>query len=184
MARFDSVGELVRRIGDDLQAFVGAPVSLHSDPVLPPPPPARDLHSLAEPGDPPDWDGDLPTPAQLAQAMQDAAEGKAAAETSRRWYWDGFRCLCPVTGQPDWASVTLAAPQPVPGAPLLRLLAAHRQRPSFHEAACEGLFAALADLWPQGPLAVAMRFAPRGGIAIQPVRHRGLPQLDQPTIGP
>ena len=39
MVSFGSVGEMVRRIGDDLQAFVGAPVQVHSDPVLPPPPP-------------------------------------------------------------------------------------------------------------------------------------------------
>jgi 7-cyano-7-deazaguanine reductase len=82
-----------------------------------------------------------------------------------------FRSLCPVTGQPDWASVVLHYRGPaIEHAGLLRYLVSYRQHPDFHEACVERIFSdVLARCAPQG-LSVYARFLRRGGIDINPWR--------------
>ena len=82
-----------------------------------------------------------------------------------------FRSLCPVTGQPDWASVVLRYRGPaIDHAGLLRYLVSYRQHPDFHEACVERIFSdVMARCTPQG-LSVYARFLRRGGIDINPWR--------------
>ena len=82
-----------------------------------------------------------------------------------------FRSLCPVTGQPDWASVVLRYRGPaIEHAALLRYLVSYRQHPDFHEACVERIFGDIAARCaPQG-LSVYARFLRRGGIDINPWR--------------
>jgi 7-cyano-7-deazaguanine reductase len=82
-----------------------------------------------------------------------------------------FRSLCPVTGQPDWASVVLRYRGPaIEHAGLLRYLVSYRQHPDFHEVCVERIFSdVLARCAPQG-LSVYARFLRRGGIDINPWR--------------
>ena len=82
-----------------------------------------------------------------------------------------FRSLCPVTGQPDWASVVLRyRGRAIEHAGLLRYLVSYRQHPDFHEACVERIFSDIAARCaPQG-LSVYARFLRRGGIDINPWR--------------
>ncbi|HWG66776.1 MAG TPA: NADPH-dependent 7-cyano-7-deazaguanine reductase QueF [Rhodanobacteraceae bacterium] len=82
-----------------------------------------------------------------------------------------FRSLCPVTGQPDWASVVLRYRGPaIEHAGLLRYLVSYRLHPDFHEACVERIFGdMMARCAPQG-LSVYARFLRRGGIDINPWR--------------
>jgi 7-cyano-7-deazaguanine reductase len=82
-----------------------------------------------------------------------------------------FRSLCPVTGQPDWASVVLRYRGPaIDRAGLLRYLVSYRRHPDFHEACVERIFSdVMARCAPQG-LSVYARFLRRGGIDINPWR--------------
>ena len=82
-----------------------------------------------------------------------------------------FRALCPVTGQPDWASVVLRYHGPaIDHAGLLRYLVSYRRHPDFHEACVERIFSDVAARCaPQG-LSVYARFLRRGGIDINPWR--------------
>lgn len=82
-----------------------------------------------------------------------------------------FRSLCPVTGQPDWASVVLRYRGPaIEHAGLLRYLVSYRRHPDFHEACVERIFSdVMARCAPQG-LSVYARFLRRGGIDINPWR--------------
>ena len=82
-----------------------------------------------------------------------------------------FRSLCPVTGQPDWASVVLRYRGPaIQHAGLLRYLVSYRQHPDFHEACVERVFSdVMARCAPEG-LSVYARFLRRGGIDINPWR--------------
>jgi len=82
-----------------------------------------------------------------------------------------FRSLCPVTGQPDWASVVLRYRGPaIERAGLLRYLVSYRRHPDFHEACVERIFSdVLARCAPEG-LSVYARFLRRGGIDINPWR--------------
>jgi len=85
-----------------------------------------------------------------------------------------FRSVCPVTGQPDYASVQIRYRGPRIDAPgLLAYLVSFRRHPGFHEHCVERVFA---DLWqrcaPQA-LAVYARFTRRGGLDINPFRGNG-----------
>lgn len=82
-----------------------------------------------------------------------------------------FRSLCPVTGQPDWASVVVRYRGPaIDHASLLRYLVAYREHPDFHEACVERIFRDVqARCAPEG-LSVYARFLRRGGIDINPWR--------------
>ncbi len=82
-----------------------------------------------------------------------------------------FRALCPVTGQPDWASVVLHyRGRAIERAGLLRYLVSYRQHPGFHEACVERIFTdVMAHCAPEG-LSMYARFLRRGGIDINPWR--------------
>jgi 7-cyano-7-deazaguanine reductase len=83
-----------------------------------------------------------------------------------------FRSLCPVTGQPDWATVVIAfvGTKPEPTS-LRQYLAGFRNHEGFHEQCAEEIFC---RLWQTGQLEelwVSLHFLRRGGIDITPVRH-------------
>jgi 7-cyano-7-deazaguanine reductase len=112
----------------------------------------------------------------LALACNDAApvpealvaSGVRATETL---FTRLFRSVCPVTGQPDYASVEIRyRGTRVDRAGLLRYLVSFRRHAGFHEHCVERIFA---DIWrrcaPES-LAVNARFTRRGGIDINPWR--------------
>lgn len=94
-----------------------------------------------------------------------------AGEREVFWSTNIFRSLCPVTGQPDFASVSIhLAGEAVDPASLLRYLASYRQHRGFHEQCVEQIFHDLRsrfDLW---VLEVQAAFTRRGGIDINPFR--------------
>lgn len=82
-----------------------------------------------------------------------------------------FRSLCPVTGQPDWASVVLHyRGHAIDHAGLLRYLVSYRDHPDFHEACVERVFADVTARCAPQALSVYARFLRRGGIDINPWR--------------
>jgi 7-cyano-7-deazaguanine reductase len=78
---------------------------------------------------------------------------------------------CPVTGQPDWASVQIAYTGPqIDQAGLLRYIVSFRQHNDFHEHCVERIFT---DLWARcrpAKLSVYARYTRRGGLDINPWR--------------
>ncbi len=78
---------------------------------------------------------------------------------------------CPVTGQPDWASVVLAYRGPrIERAGLLRYLVSFRDHAGFHEQCVERIFHdVLAHCRPE-QLSVEARYTRRGGLDINPWR--------------
>ena len=76
---------------------------------------------------------------------------------------DVFRSRCPVTGQPDWASVQVRyRGKSIDRAGLLRYLVSFRDHADFHEACVERIFSdVMARCMPQG-LSVYARFLRRG----------------------
>jgi 7-cyano-7-deazaguanine reductase len=78
---------------------------------------------------------------------------------------------CPVTGQPDWASVVLAYYGPrLDRAGLLRYLVSFRDHAEFHEQCVERIFQDVtAHCRPQA-LSVEARYTRRGGLDINPWR--------------
>ena len=89
---------------------------------------------------------------------------------------------CPVTGQPDWASVRIAYRGPrIDRAGLLRYIVSFRDHAEFHEQCVERIFVdVLARCRPRA-LSVDARYTRRGGLDINP--WRATPGLSPPTAG-
>lgn len=82
-----------------------------------------------------------------------------------------FRSNCPVTGQPDWASLQIAYTGPrIDRAALLRYLCSFRTHSDFHEACVERIFLDLRTRCAPAKLSVYARFTRRGGLDINPFR--------------
>ena len=82
-----------------------------------------------------------------------------------------FRSECPVTGQPDHASVRVDYTGPdIDRASLLRYLVSFRQHRAFHEQCVEQIFTDIKRHCHAQQLTVSARFTRRGGLDINPVR--------------
>lgn len=82
-----------------------------------------------------------------------------------------LRSLCPVTGQPDWASVIINYEGTgIPHEGLLRYLVSFRNHSGFHEQVVERIFTDLQRSYDLPRLTVQARFTRRGGLDINPVR--------------
>lgn len=82
-----------------------------------------------------------------------------------------FRSLCPVTGQPDWASVLIRyRGSAMDRGSLLRYLVSFRCHQAFHENTVERMFLDLKDRCGCERLLVAGYFLRRGGLDINPYR--------------
>lgn len=82
-----------------------------------------------------------------------------------------LRSNCPVTGQPDWASVRICySGYAIDDASLLQYLCSYRLHQGFHEQCIERIFC---DIWTHcqpTALSVEGRFTRRGGLEINPFR--------------
>ena len=100
-----------------------------------------------------------------------AALWSGGAEVDEALTTDLFRSVCPVTGQPDLASVRIAYRGPrIDRAALLRYLVSFRRHAGFHEHCVERIFVDISRRCAPRALAVHARFTRRGGIDINPFR--------------
>jgi|SRR5690554_1273726 len=82
-----------------------------------------------------------------------------------------FRSLCPVTGQPDWASIYIHCQgKTLEPASLLRYLVSFRQHQGFHEQCAEMLYQDINAITQAQSLTINARFMRRGGLDINPLR--------------
>ena len=78
---------------------------------------------------------------------------------------------CPVTGQPDWASIQIRYQgRPIVEEGLLRYLIGFRQLGEFHEHCVETIFCAIKRQCKPEKLSVYARYTRRGGLDINPFR--------------
>lgn len=94
-----------------------------------------------------------------------------------------FRSLCPVTAQPDWASVIVSySGAAIDQAGLLKYLVSYRQHQAFHETTVERIYA---DIWERCQperLSVSGRFLRRGGLDISPTRSSESQPMDMSRL--
>lgn len=82
-----------------------------------------------------------------------------------------FRSRCPVTGQPDYASVEVSYIGPkIDHVSLLAYLVSYRRHQGFHEQCVEQIFTDIHNILKPDELTVTACFTRRGGIDISPVR--------------
>ena len=82
-----------------------------------------------------------------------------------------FKSNCPVTGQPDWASLQVHYQGPRLGRDgLLRYLVSYREHDDFHEHCVERIFVDILARCAPTRLSVYARYTRRGGLDINPFR--------------
>lgn len=100
---------------------------------------------------------------------------------SEQLYSHLLRSLCPVTGQPDFASVLVAYTGPrIDRESLLRYIVSYRQHEDFHENCVERMFVDIVGRCATQKLTVHARYTRRGGIDINPFRSNH--ESDAPNI--
>lgn len=95
----------------------------------------------------------------------------AATQTEERLVSHLLKSNCPVTGQPDWASVQIDYAGPaIDHAGLLRYLVSYRTHSGFHEQCVERIWMDIARRCEPTRLSVYARYTRRGGLDINPWR--------------
>ncbi len=86
-------------------------------------------------------------------------------------YTNLFRSNCPITNQPDWATVTICyRGRKIPDTALLKYLVSYRRHNDYHENCVERIFCDLMAVFELRALTVEANFLRRGGLDINPVR--------------
>ena len=82
-----------------------------------------------------------------------------------------FRSTCPLTGQPDWASIAIAyTGREIPEQGLLSYLHGYRQHAAWHEQCAEQIFHDIMRVCEPEQLQLSMHFLRRGGLEINVYR--------------
>ena len=158
--RFNSEAAVRERIAIDLSARAGADVAVEFG--LPP----MVVSGLGESIDALDidiTDYGPPNPAYLLADESQIVEEQLVS--------DLLKSNCPVTGQPDWASVALHYRGPrIDRDGLLRYLVSFRDHAGFHEQCVEHLFHDVLTRCRPQALSIEARYTRRGGLDINPWR--------------
>ncbi len=94
-----------------------------------------------------------------------------SAPIQEQLYSHLLRSLCPVTGQPDWATILITYEgKPISHESLLRYLIGYRLHQDFHEQCVERVYCDIMRHCRPGKLCVEARYLRRGGLDINPVR--------------
>ena len=168
--RFEEASELRARLVADLSAAAGAPVAVEFG--LPP-------VTVAE-GDSID-EADIaidrygpPDPGGLSAHSGDPVEEVLHSAL--------LKSNCPVTGQPDWADLSIRYRGPrIDREGLLRYVIGYRDHAGFHEQCVERMFVDLMDRCMPEALSVEARYTRRGGLDISP--WRATPGMAAPAEG-
>ncbi|HDS1102222.1 NADPH-dependent 7-cyano-7-deazaguanine reductase QueF [Stenotrophomonas maltophilia] len=158
--RIDSAEALRARIAADLSACAGAPVQVAFGlPELREAPLGESIDGL-------ELEIDCYGPPQADFLA--AAAGEVVEETLVSAL---LKSNCPVTGQPDWATVSLRYRGPkIDRAGLLRYLVSYREHAEFHEQCVERIFSEVSARCQPQWLEVEARYTRRGGLDINPWR--------------
>ncbi|MEX2365065.1 MAG: NADPH-dependent 7-cyano-7-deazaguanine reductase QueF [Pseudohongiellaceae bacterium] len=96
---------------------------------------------------------------------------RGSATVAETLYTDLFRSNCPITQQPDWASVTIRYKgHQLAREGLLKYLVSYRQHNDYHENCIERIYCDIQQRCQPQQLVVEANFLRRGGLDINPVR--------------
>ena len=101
----------------------------------------------------------------------DATQSTLSVSHMNTVYTHAFRSNCPVTNQPDWATIVIKfSGNSVNLGQLFESLLAYRNENAFHEDCMTSIFSALQTAYSFSKLSIYGAFSRRGGIAIHPFR--------------
>lgn len=163
---FDSRKVLLETLNADIAGCIGSPVQIDilaaDSPVLATKTAAGDCLDMLVPAA-------VPDAVDASLLRVDASQQQTLNVFTRL-----FRSCCPVTGQPDWASVHIEhRGAHVSPESLLTYLLSYRRHQGFHEQCVEQIFADLHAATGSEQLRVSARFLRRGGLEINPWRSVG-----------
>jgi 7-cyano-7-deazaguanine reductase len=165
---FASAAAVREVLSQDLAAAFGAPVALELVDVMRLP--AADSRLPGRCLD--DLDCPVERYERAPELLEPARTGRAVTDMTVHTHL--FRSLCPVTGQPDWASVLVRySGLEIEPESLWRYLLSYRRHPAFHETTVEQIFLDLKARCGCETLLVTGLFQRRGGLDINPVRTDG-----------
>ena len=105
------------------------------------------------------------------EGVEEDAPWVSADEASEELSCSVFRSLCPVTGQPDWATIRVTySGKRINYQKLFSYLLSFRNSQAFHEECVEKIFSDLKKFCAPNELTVRANFLRRGGIELNPVR--------------
>jgi len=126
-----------------------------------------------------DLDAGVPEPEPMATILELQHDGHAEEQL----YTHLLRSLCPVTGQPDWASVWIHYSGPsLVRESLLRYIIAYRSHQEFHEQCVERMFSHLYQRLTPEFLHIQAFYTRRGGLDINPFRSTDPAGLPLPRL--
>jgi len=164
MTKFDSLADVNKTLDQDLTGAFGPPLIVE----------LLDLAQLNQPVQ--QFAGVCLEKLDVDISHYDRAPGFLGIEDETRivrqsFYTNVFRSLCPVTGQPDWASISIdCMGMPIEQAGLFKYLVSYRNHPAFHETTVEQIYHDLTQACRPQSLSVYGRFQRRGGLDINPFR--------------
>ncbi len=162
--------ELKSRLEADLSKGFGADVQVVLHDVMSFPVSAANIGQCID-----DLDIEISEYAPNAQLLACDSE-KTVTETLNSHL---LKSNCPVTGQPDWATLVIEYTGPkLDQAALLQYVISYRGHDDFHEHCVEQIFCDLANLGSFEALTVTARYTRRGGLDINPTRSLGPIQQD------
>ena len=82
----------------------------------------------------------------------------------------GFRSICPVTSQPDFANIYIKSSEPIETKWITEYLKSYKEKGDFHEQCVESIYQDIALRYNPKKIEVCGRFMRRGGIDINPIR--------------
>jgi 7-cyano-7-deazaguanine reductase len=158
-------GDALReRLAHDLSAAAGAPVGV----VLVPPSRFGEVAHGELAGESIDA---LPVEIESYGPPDPSQLGASGAHVDETLVSNLLKSNCPVTGQPDWASIAIRYAGPrIDRAGLLRYLVSFRTHADFHEHCVERIYADIQRRCAPERLSVHARYTRRGGLDINPWR--------------
>jgi len=162
--RFADGAEVLAVLQRDLERCLGSPLEIH-------------LHLPAQ------WEGlmlsaptgvcldDLPIAIEHYQPAPQLLRLQSERVVEEQLFSRLLRSRCPVTGQPDWATVQISyRGAEIDRAGLLAYIVSFRQHQDFHEQCVERMFLDILQRCAPEQLVVHARYLRRGGLDINPYR--------------
>ena len=164
--RFDSPETVRRTVADDLGRVCGAGVRVWLRPLD-----SGNPLGQNEPSGQCIDSADLPAPSYDLDPQLLLHGADQRTEVAESLYSNLLKTNCPVTGQPDWATILIRYRGPrIRRRKLLAYLVSYRNHAEFHEQCVERMFVDLKRYCRPRSLTVYARYLRRGGLDINPFR--------------
>ncbi len=160
--QFASFGEVSETITRDLSARAGAPVQVGISPIDEGPLELRRYSGISLD------ELDVACTEYVVEPAYLQVSGSVVEES---FYTHLLKSNCPVTGQPDWASMQITyVGKQISRPGLLQYLVSFRNHSEFHEQCVERVFVDILTRCQPVKLSVEARYTRRGGLDINPFR--------------